>query len=66
MTQCRSRLAAEYYLASGGNGFRTGVTLAMCARMYGVKVASVHVYVAKIRKERRVDQGATPEDECTL
>lgn len=64
----RSRLAAEMYLAGGGNGWRNGVTLAVCAKRFGLRISTVHTYVMKIRNERRQpdEPGATPEDECTL
>ena len=67
-TSGRSRLAAEMYLAAGGNGHRSGVTLKACADRYGVALGTVHEAVRRIRKrrERAAHLLATPEDECSL
>lgn len=64
----RSRRAAEMYLAGGGNGHSTGVTLKLCAERYGVAIGTVHEAVRRIRRERErdADRLATPEDECSL
>lgn len=64
----RSRRAAEMYLAGGGNGHSTGVTLKLCARRYDVAIGTVHEAVRRLRRERArdADRAATPEDECTL
>jgi len=66
-TSGRSRLAAEMYLAAGGNGHR-GVSLRACADRYGVALGTVHEAVRRIRKrrERAAHLLATPEDECSL
>jgi hypothetical protein len=64
----QSRLAAEMYLAAGGNGHSTGVTLKLCADRHGVSIGTVHEAVRRIRKrqERAAHLLATPEDECSL
>lgn len=56
------------YLAGGGNGHSTGVTLKLCAERYGVAIGTVHEAVRRIRRERErdADRLATPEDECSL
>lgn len=64
----RSRLAAEMYLAAGGNGHRGGVTLKVCADRYGVAIGTVHEAARRLRREqeRAAELLAAPEDECTL